>query len=204
MRALLLVVLIASDVVAPGGVLPRGARLVARMNTTIGTTQSLGVDRIADETQAGAPFAATIEANMVDENGTVRLPRGAVLRGHIARIATGHGIQRGTIELAVDRLDTRALAAHVVEADVQQLPYSDTGAQVETTTFWGMLVGGLVFGTPGVSIGHGFAGALGSVNAVRAREVEAWISAGSLITVELDAPLRIDRCFAARGSAPSC
>jgi hypothetical protein len=205
MRLLLLAVLVASDVaVAPDAVLPEGAQLVARMNTTIGTRHALGVDRIADETRAGAPFAATIETTIVDEYGRTRLPAGAVLRGHITRVARGYGIQRAAIELAIDRIENRPLAARVVKSDVQQLESSDAGAQVDTTVLWGMVVGGLVFGIPGVAIGHGFAGGLGAVKAVRAREVEAWLAAGSTITVELGEPLRLDRCLAARDGAPPC
>ncbi|HEX8950499.1 MAG TPA: hypothetical protein VF945_01575 [Polyangia bacterium] len=205
MRALLLFALVAGDVVvAPGGVLPAGARLVARMNTTIGTRHSLGVDRIADETRAGAPFAATVDGAVVDERGRTRLAAGALVHGHVARVERGHGVQRAVIELAVDRLDGRPLAARVVASDVQQLETADAGAQVDATTFWGTIFGGVVFGIPGVAIGHGLAGSFGAINAVRAREVEAWLSAGSLITVELDAPLRLDRCVATREGAPPC
>ncbi|MGZ3439487.1 MAG: hypothetical protein ACXVDD_08220 [Polyangia bacterium] len=205
MRPLLLAVLVASDVVvAPGGVLPEGAQLVARLNTTIGTRRALSFDRIADETRAGAPFAATIETTIVDEYGRTRLPAGAVVRGHIVRVARGYGVRRAAIELAIDRLENRPLAARVVKSDVQQLENSDVGAEVDTTVMWGMVFGGLVFGIPGVAIGHGLAGGLGAVKAVRAREVEAWLAAGSLITVELGEPLRLDRCLATRCGAPPC
>ncbi len=203
MRGLLLVVLVASDVVvAPDGVLPAGTRLVARMNTTIGTTRSLGVDRIADETRAGAPFAATVESTVVDEHGRTLLPAGAIVHGHVARLARGSGVKRAVLELAVDRLDRAPLDARVVESEVQQLDNADVGAQVDATAFWGTVFGGIAFGIPGVAIGHGLAGGFGAVNAVRARTVEAWLSAGSLITIELDEPLSLGRCVAARGAGP--
>jgi hypothetical protein len=194
---LVVAVSIGAAVVAPGGVLPPGARLVARMNTTIGTAHSLGVDRIADVTRDGEPFAATVDAAIVDDDARVRVPPGAVLHGRVTHLERGEGIRRAQIELAVDRLETRDLTAHVVEAEVQQLELDDAGAQVDTTTFWGMWVGGIMFGIPGIAIGHGLAGSYGAVNAVRARQVEGWISAGSLITVELDKPLTIDRCLVA-------
>jgi hypothetical protein len=201
---LLLVVLAASDVmVAPGGVLPGGARLVARMNTSIGTAAALGVDRIADETKKGAPFAATVQTSVVDEHGRARLAPGAILHGHVTKVARGEGVRRAVIELAIDRLDQRPLVAHVAELDVQQLPGSDPGTPTDATSFWGALVGGMAFGIPGVAIGHGFGGGVGAVNAVRARTVEAWIEAGSPLTVELDEPLSLDRCVAA-ASAANC
>ena len=207
MRVVLLAVLAAADVVvAPGGVLPRGTELTARMNTTIGTTATLGVDRMADETRAGAPFAATVEATIVDEHGRTLVPAGALLHGHVARIHRGQGIERAGIELAVDRLERAPIDARVVASEVQQLEASgDVGGEVDATTFWGMLFGGIAFGVPGVAIGHGVAGSFGAVNATRARRVEAWISAGSLITIELDAPLRLGgRCVASRSGAPPC
>ena len=206
MAGLLLAVLVAADVaVAPGGVLPRGTHLSARMDTTIGTTHSLGVDRIADETRAGAPFAATVETAIVDEHGRTLVPAGALLHGHVARLRRGHGIERAVIELAVDRLERAPVAARVVASDLQQLEHGDVGGEVDTATFWGMVVGGIVFGVPGVAIGHGLAGGFGAVNATRARQVDGWISAGSLITVELDAPLSVGgRCVASRAGAPPC
>lgn len=192
MRGLLLVVLVASDVVVvPDGVLPAGTRLVARMNTTIGTTRSLGVDRIADETRAGAPFAATVETTVVDADGRTRLAAGAIVHGHVARLERGEGGRRAVLELAVDRLDREPIAARVVASEVQQLDNADVGGEVDATTFWGMVFGGIAFGIPGVAIGHGMAGGLGAVNAVRARTVEAWLAAGSLISVELEEPLRL-------------
>lgn len=184
-------VLILDLVVAPAGVVPAGARLTARMNTTIGTTQSLGVDRIADETKAGAPFAATVETGVVDERGQTRLAKGALLHGHVSKVVRGEGIRRAQIEVTVDHLDARPIDARVIALDVQQLPASDPGAPVDTTSFWGAMMGGIAFGIPGVAIGHGFGGSFGAVNAVRARQVEGWVSAGSLITVELAAPLPI-------------
>ena len=205
MRALLLVVLVATDVmVAPGGVLPEGARLVARMNTNIGTAAALGVDRIADETKAGAPFAATVETSVVDDRGRTRLAPGAILHGHVAKVERGEGVRHAVIELAIDRLDQHPVAARVVDVEVQQLPGSDPGTPTDATSFWGALVGGMAFGIPGVAIGHGFGGGVGAVNAVRARTVEAWVQAGSPITVELDAPLPLDRCVAATSGAANC
>jgi hypothetical protein len=204
-RAVLFSVLVAASViVAPGGVLPAGTRLSGRMNTAIGTTRSVGVFETADAMHAGAPFAATIDAAVVDEHGRTRLPPGAILRGHITKIAAGEGTRRAVVELAIDRLENRPLAGRVIEAEVQQLPSSDAGAQVDTTSFWGMVVGGVAFGIPGVAIGHAFGGGVGAVNATRARRVEGWIAAGSLITVELDEPLRVDACVAARAGAPAC
>jgi hypothetical protein len=190
-RRVLALLLTLDVLVAPAGVVPPGARLVARVNTSIGTANSLGVDRIADETKAGAPFAATVETRVVDERGQTRLQPGAILHGHVAKVARGEGVRRAQIEVAIDRLGQQAIDARVVALDVQQLPGSDPGAPVDATSFWGALMGGVAFGIPGVAIGHGFGGSLGAVNAVRARQVEGWVEAGSLITVELAAPLPI-------------
>lgn len=195
-RVLVVVLLAVQAAVAPGGVLPRGARLVARMDTTIGTTHTVGVDDVADETRAGAPFAATLEATIVDEHGRTRLPAGAIVYGHVARVARGHGVERAKIELAIDRIERWPVVASVVASELQQLPATDEGVAVDTAAFWGMLFGGIAFGVPGVVIGHGMAGSYGAVNAVRARAVEGWISAGSLVTIELDEPLPLDGCRA--------
>jgi hypothetical protein len=204
-HAVLLIVLVGSQaVVAPNGVLPAGTQLTARMNTTIGTRKALSVDRLADQTRAGAPFAATVEAPILDEGGRVRVPGGAIIHGHVAKLSRGLGPRRATIELAVDRFEGRPLQGRVVEAEVQQLHDSDTGAEVDTTAFWGALVGGLVAGVPGVAVGHAFGGGAGALSAGGDQETEGWVQAGSLITVELDEPLRVDRCVAARDDRGLC
>lgn len=188
---------LAATVVAPDGVVPAGERLVARMNRTIGTTPSLGPDRVADVTRAGGEFVATLETPVVDERGRARLTPGALVQGHVVRAERGQGLHAAKLELAVDRIDGRPIDARVAGVEVQQIASSSPATHVEGVAFWGALIGGLAFGIPGVAVGYGAGGSAAAVNAARARSTDAWISAGSLLTIELTAPLHLGPADAA-------
>jgi hypothetical protein len=179
--------------IAPGGVVPAGTRLQARMNQTIGTVESLGPDRVADRTRAGEPFTATVEAPIVDETGRVLLAPGALVRGRITVLERGEGAGTPHVELAVDSLDGRPFDGRVAEVEVQRLVHEEAGRDVDSAAYSGALLGGLLFGVPGVFVGMAFGSSNAGVQAVRERKVEGWISAGSLITVELAAPLPLSR-----------
>jgi hypothetical protein len=161
------------------------------MNTTIGTRPALGPDRVADVSHAGETFAATTTAPIFDASGRARVPPGAVVQGRVAVLKPGVGLRSPQLELAAERLDGRALKAHVVTNDVQQLPSTDLGASADSAAFAGALLGGIAFGIPGVVIGYAWGGGDAAVGVVRERRVEAWLSAGDLITVELEEPLTI-------------
>jgi hypothetical protein len=201
MRALLLLALTSVPIVAPDGVVPAGQRLVARMNRSIGTRTSLGPGRFADVTAAGGEFAATVESAIVDRQGRTRLAPGAVVHGHVVSARRGLGLERAELELAVDRLDGRPLRARVTEADVQQVVSMQPEVHAYTLAFWGAIVGGVGFGIPGVVLGYYGSGSAAGLHVARARRTDAWISAGSSITLELTAPLPLDACVAAREAA---
>jgi hypothetical protein len=205
MRALsLLLVTSASIVVPDGGVVPAGQRLIARMNRSIGTRSSLGPGRFADVTAAGGEFGATIESAIVDPQGQTRLAAGAIVQGHVVSARPGLGLERGVLELAVDRLDRRPLSARIISVDVQQVVSMQPELHAYTLAFWGAMVGGISFGIPGVVLGYYGSGSAAGIHVARARRTDAWISAGSLITLELTAPLPLDRCVAARDVMARC
>jgi hypothetical protein len=191
----LCVVVVAAALAGPSSVLPAGTRLTARMNTTIGTVKAMGPDRIADVTRPGQEYAASLIDPVVDDNGRVLVPAGAVVHGRVAMIARGTGIHRAKLELTAERLDRRPIEARVVEPEIQQLPTTDPGKTADSAAFAGALLGGIAFGIPGVVIGFAFGGGQGGVGVVRERVTEGWLSAGAPITIELTAPLAISQRY---------
>ncbi|MCU1282219.1 MAG: hypothetical protein JWM53_5765 [bacterium] len=170
-------------------VVPAKTRLTARMNRTIGTVRALGPDRVAELTRAGEEFTATVTTPIVDDDGRYSIPAGAILQGRVAALAPGVGARPARLELTAERLDGKELRAHVVSAEVELLPSSDLGKTADSAALAGILLGGIAFGLPGIMIGYGAGGTAAAVGAIQERRVEAWLSAGTLIAVELDEPL---------------
>ncbi len=180
---------VASAVEGSSTPVPAGTRLSARMDTSIGTVAAIGPGRDADVTRAGEQYAASVTTPIFDVHGRERIPAGAILRGRVSALAAGVGAGRARIELTVDRLDGRPIRAHVVAAEIQRLPSHDAGKTADSTALAGIVIGGIAFGVPGVMIGYGGAAAPAAAGVVQQRRVEAWLSAGAMITVELDEPL---------------
>lgn len=205
MHVLLAVVMASATVVAPDGVVPERTELVARLARNVATTaRPLGPDRIAEVTRKGGEWTATLEAAVVDQHGRVRLPAGAVVSGHVVRAEPGFGLARGKLELAVDRIERRPVRARLVGLDVQQIVSTDPGTHVESVAFWGALMGGVAFGIPGVAIGYGAGGLSAGFNAASQRRTDGWLSAGTLLTLELEAPLVLAPCVATRAGPSRC
>jgi hypothetical protein len=182
-------------VVARHCTVDKGERVVARMNETIGTARALGPDRLAELTRPGQPYTATIETPIVDIDGSVLVPPGALVHGHIASLTPGTGLSAARLELTADAVQLGAgdqpLAARVVDTELQQVPTFDAGKTVDSAAFGGAIIGGVAFGIPGVFIGYSFGGTGGAGTVVDERHVHGWLSAGGLITVELEEPLRV-------------
>lgn len=180
-----------TPLLAPGGVLPKGARLTARVNQSIGTREAIGPGRFADVTRAGEPFTATLPSAIIDERGRVLVPAGSALDGRVTKMTRGRPGTPAHITLAPERLRAgrlrRRLDAEVVDVEVQQMPGGETGSEILSATFAAMNIGGVAFGVPGVLIGYAFGGIGGA--AATEPYTDGWISAGTPITVELRAPL---------------
>jgi hypothetical protein len=180
---------------APAGgasvVLPAGTRLTARMNRTIGTVRALGPDRVAELTRAGEEFTATVTTRLFDGDGRERLAPGAILHGRITALKAGVGLRPAQLELTAERLDGKELRAHVVSTEVQLVPSSELGEGAESAAFAGVLLGGIMFGLPGIIVGYGAGGSSAAVGAIQERRVEAWLSAGTSIEVQLDETLTL-------------
>ena len=185
MKALVLAFAVAS---ATTTTLPAGTRIEAQMNTSVGTAEALGPNRISDVTRAGEPWAASVTDPVAA--GCARLDKGAVIGGRVGALAPGTGARGIELTLDADTVDGRPLHAHVA-AEPQRVPAIDLGKRADSAAFSGIVVGTIFFGIPGLMIGYAAGGGAAAVDAIHERRVEAWLPAGSTVEVELDEPLTL-------------
>jgi hypothetical protein len=192
---ILLLVMTCSVASSPTLVLPAGARFTARMTESIATAPALGADRRAELTRRGQRFHALLVTPISDGNARVRAPSGALVEGRIVELRRGEGVRPPQLELAVDRLCNRPLSARVIDPPFDQVERERHPKSLEGATFAWLFLGTVCFGMPGFMLGTTIGSASGAVEKTRGLVNEAWLPAGTLLTVELTAPAAL---------APTC
>jgi hypothetical protein len=163
------------------------------MTDSIGTARALGPDRTAEVTRRGQHFSALLVTTVADADGRLRVPRGARLSGRVADLARGRGATPPHVALTVEQLCGQPVHARVVDPPLEAIPRDEDEASVAGGTFAWLLMGGITFGMPGLLLGATLGQAAHTVDAAESRTVEGRIAAGTLITVELAAPLPLAR-----------
>jgi hypothetical protein len=186
----LILVLVTTCSVASAPILelPSGARFTVRMTDSIGTTPALGADRRAELTRRGQRFRALLVTPISDATARVRAPTGALVEGRIVALRRGEGVSPPVLELAVDRVCNRPLRARVVDPPFDQVPRERSPKSLEGATFTWLFFGAICFGVPGFILGSTVGSVSGAVEKSRGLVNEAWLPAGTLLTVELTAP----------------
>jgi hypothetical protein len=163
------------------GVIPVGQQLDVRLQDTLSSETATVEQR----------FEATTVVDLM-QDGTVLVPAGSVVRGHVASVSPAGKIDRsGSLTLAFDQLsikgrnyDIKGMATQVFESG---------GIKEEATTVGaagavGAIVGGIIGGLKGALIGAAV-GAGGVIAATEGKDVV--LSPGTLVRVRLDTPVRI-------------
>jgi hypothetical protein len=163
------------------GVIPVGQQLDVRLQDTLSSETATVEQR----------FEATTVVDLM-QDGTVLVPAGSVVRGHVASVNPAGKIDRsGSLTLAFDQLsvkgrnyDIKGMATQVFESG---------GIKEEATTVGaagavGAIVGGIIGGLKGALIGAAV-GAGGVIAATEGKDVV--LSPGTLVRVRLDTPVRI-------------
>ena len=170
-------------------VLPRGTHLPVRLDTSIATTHSLGPDRQAEVTRAGEPWAATVAVPIVV--GCAGLDAGAIVRGHVRALSPGEGTTPFALELSPESLEGRRLDGHALDVEPERVLSEEHGRNTDGATFFGVVIGAITFGWPGIVIGYGAGGGAAALDTYHERRVEVWLPAGTTFEVELDEPLAL-------------
>jgi hypothetical protein len=163
------------------GVIPVGQQLDVRLQDTLSSETATVEQR----------FEATTVVDLM-QDGTVLVPAGSVVRGHVASVNPAGKIDRsGSLTLAFDQLSVKGRNYHIKGMATQV--FESGGIKEEATTVGaagavGAIVGGIIGGLKGALIGAAV-GAGGVIAATEGKDVV--LSPGTLVRVRLDTPVRI-------------
>ena len=162
--------------------IPTGARLVTRLDQSLGTSTS----------KVGDVFTATVEQTLYASDGSVVVPAGAQIQGRVtARDDSDHAADPALLRLAFDqiRFNGRSypFSAMIVQSSAMQTtsePRGDKTKQVIIGGAVGAVLGGLIGGdAKDIIIGGAIGAAAGSIISL-GTEVNATLPAGSQMTLQ--------------------
>jgi hypothetical protein len=161
--------------------IPIGATLVATLDRALGTSIS----------KIGDPFTATVSSTLMAQDGSVVVPAGAVIEGHVTALdASSNATQPALIRLAFDRIrlngNSYPFSADIVQSNPVQ---SGTSSAQKTKQ---IVIGGAVGAALGgllskgdldkIVIGGAIGAAAGSIISL-GTDVNATLPAGSAMTL---------------------
>lgn len=172
-------------------VVPRGTELSVTLGETVST----------ESHEEGDRFAAEVTEDVRGRTGRVLLPGGTRVEGVVAESRRSAGAdEQAVLALRLDSIQIadrkRPLAATVQDARAERTE-GDTGAEtaakIAIGTAAGALVGQILGESTESALGGAAAGAAaGAVVALTTREGDAVLEEGSIITIRLDEPIRVD------------
>lgn len=171
---------------------PVGTTFAVRMNETLSTEQS----------KAGDSFTARLTDPIVDANGAVIVPAGAVVRGRVTAVAPSDRVgQTAALKLAFEAIsfggESYPLQATVQRADVQQQTRTSVGesaGKVAAGAAAGAILG-QVLGkdTESTLKGAAIGAAAGTAIAMGTTDVDAVLPQGAEVVIRTDQPITVTR-----------
>jgi hypothetical protein len=156
---------------------PAGTRLLVRVDQSINS----------GSTQPGLRFSATLEADLVGTGGERVVPAGSAVFGTLVNVKSS-GRVAGQSQLDVAFTDVRVNGSLVpIEAQGVKAVGEATGRDTARKVGAGALVGGAFGGGSGALKGA----AVGGAASILTRGAQVNIPAGTLLEVQLSAPLVI-------------
>lgn len=172
--------------------LPAGTTMTARLNQSIGTAMSHDGDR----------FTLTVVDPVIAQDGSVAVPAGATVTGHVSGIHTAKlPGEQSVIRLTFDELNvngrrypfTGSVENVVVQNQSTNASSSSTARSAATGAAAGAVLGAIVGGLELSKILEGglLGAAAGSVISLGTGSTEAVIPAGSTMTVRATQPVQL-------------
>jgi hypothetical protein len=164
--------------------LPSGTVLQARLDNEIGTKVS----------KVGDTFSATVETDVVAQNGQVVVPSGAKIYGKVTGLDNSdHAGEPAAIKIDFERLNMRG-ASYPFEGKVTATHLETRGADTRDETLKkagigaaaGAVLGGILSGgdLEKILVGGALGAAAGTVISLGTGEVEAVLPAGTRMTLQ--------------------
>ena len=165
--------------------LPEGTRLAVRLET--------GVDSESSQVE-DAVTATLIDALIVD--GAAILPAGSTIEGEVTAVqAAGKVKGRGSVSLrfrtltAVGHDGRYAIAAGATR--VAAGTKREDAAKIGIPAAGGAVIGAIIGGKKGAAIGGAIGGGAGTAVVLSTTGDEAWLPAGTVLSLTLDQPVEI-------------
>ncbi len=171
---------------------PTGTTISIRMNETLSTEQN----------KAGDVFTARLERPIVDADGTVIVPAGAIVRGRVTAVApSGRVGQTAAMKLAFEAIsfggESYPLQATVQSADVQQRTRTSTAesaGKVAAGAAAGAILGQVLGkNTESTLKGAAIGAAAGTAIAMGTTDVDAILPEGAEVVIRVDQPIVVTR-----------
>ena len=159
-----------------------GAELSATLDQTLGTNVS----------KAGDNFTATVSSPLYATNGTIVVPSGATIEGHVTALqSSSNATDPALIRLTFDRIrmngETYPFSAAIVSSSPEKTSTQSSADRTKRIVIGGAVgaaLGGLIGkGMDKVVIGGAVGAAVGSIISL-GTEVNATLPAGSAMTVQ--------------------
>jgi len=176
----------ATPAAASPGTVPAGSKLLVRLDETLDSAR----------TPAGQSFTATLEADLVGGDGATVVPMGSTVLGKIVEAqASGRVVGRAELEIAFTEVRVNGRLIPIQSQGVQAVG-ENTARKSARQVAAGALIGGAIGGKDGAGKGA----MVGGAAALMTRGNQIQIPAGTLLELQLLAPLVND---AAPAAAPA-
>lgn len=163
------------------GVIPVGQLVDVRLQETL----SSGTAKVEQR------FQTTTVVDLV-QDGTVLVPAGSAIRGHVTSVSPAGKIDRsGRLTLAFNQLSVRNRNYNITATATQAFESGgirEEGGTVGAGGVAGAIVGGILGGVRGALIGAAV-GAGGVIAATEGKDIE--LPAGTILRVRFDTPVRV-------------
>jgi hypothetical protein len=167
--------------VAHGGTVLPGTRLVATLDTPIGT----------DVSRVGDPFYATLQTPIVDQYGAMVIPAGSKIIGRVDDLRETRGGDPAIVSLEVVGVQIgsmqRPFQGRIIETEVESTGRHVSGRTVGGSAAGGAVLGAILGGGSGALKGAAVGAGAGTAISLGTSKTGARMPSGTTIAIETTA-----------------
>jgi hypothetical protein len=168
-----------------GGTVPAGTRLVATLDTAIGT----------DVSKPGDQFSATLQTPIVDSTGATRIPAGAKLLGSVTELRETRGGEPAAVALDITAISyggtVNPFRARIVETEVESTGRHVSGRGVAGGAAGGAIIGAILGGGSGALKGAAVGAGSAALISLGTSKTGARLPSGTTLAVETTGPIQL-------------
>lgn len=163
---------------ATGGMINAGTRLVATLDSPIGT----------DVSRPGDVFTATLQTPIVDERGYSVIPAGARLQGRVVDLRETRGGDPAVVSLEIEAIShggtMRPFPGRIVETEVESTGRHVSGKGTAAGAAGGAILGAILGGGSGALKGAAVGGGSAALISLGTSKTGARLPSGTTLAIE--------------------